>query len=116
MRKRIFPARAAAAPSPRRVTVRSTTILAVRRGDKAAIGGDGQVTMGSSVMKADAVKIRPLMEGRVLVGFAGATADAFALLERFETKLKDFPENIPRAAIELARIGERTVRSAGLRR
>ena len=103
MLKRTPPAHDGLVPPPRRVEVRSTTILAVRKGNKAAIGGDGQVTMGSSVMKADAVKIRSLMDGQVLIGFAGATADAFALLERFETKLKDFPENIPRAAIELAK-------------
>jgi ATP-dependent HslUV protease subunit HslV len=68
-----------------------------------AIGGDGQVTLGSSVMKADAVKIRRLMDNRVITGFAGASADAFALLERFEAKLKDYPNNVPRAAIELAK-------------
>jgi ATP-dependent HslUV protease subunit HslV len=69
------------------------------------MGGDGQVTVGNAIMKADAVKIRRLMEGKVLTGFAGATADAFALLERFEAKLKDFPSNVPRAATELARSG-----------
>lgn len=68
-----------------------------------AMGGDGQVTVGESIMKADAMKIRRLMDDQVLVGFAGATADAFALLERFEAKLKDFPANMPRAAIELAK-------------
>src|SRR5512135_323238 len=83
--------------------VRSTTILTVRHKGRVAMGGDGQVTVGNTIMKADAVKIRRLMEGRVLTGFAGATADAFALLERFETKLKDFPENVPRAATELAK-------------
>ena len=67
------------------------------------MGGDGQVTVGTSIMKADAVKIRRLMEGKVLTGFAGSTADAFALLERFEAKLKDFPSNVPRAATELAK-------------
>ncbi len=67
------------------------------------MGGDGQVTLGSAVMKADASKIRRLMDGNVLCGFAGASADAFALLERFETKLKDFPKNVPRAATELAK-------------
>ena len=83
--------------------VHSTTILTVRRGDLVAMGGDGQVTVGESIMKADAMKIRRLMDDQVLVGFAGATADAFALLERFEAKLKDFPANMPRAAIELAK-------------
>ena len=80
-----------------------TTILTVRHNGEVAIGGDGQVTLGSSVMKADAVKIRPLASGRVLCGFAGSSADAFALLERFEEKLKDYPENVPRAATELAK-------------
>lgn len=81
----------------------STTILSVRHRGRVAIGGDGQVTLGTSVMKADANKIRKLMDGRVITGFAGASADAFALLERFESKLKDYPSNIPRAATELAK-------------
>jgi len=81
----------------------STTILAVRRDSTVAIGGDGQVTYGDTVLKADTTKIRKLLDGQVLVGFAGSTADAFALLERFEARLKDFPGNIPRAATELAR-------------
>jgi ATP-dependent HslUV protease subunit HslV len=81
----------------------STTILAIRHKGKAAIGGDGQVTLGNVVMKGDAHKIRKLESGRVLVGFAGASADAFALLERFEAKLKDFQGNVPRAATELAK-------------
>ena len=81
----------------------ATTILTVRHKGQVAMGGDGQVTLGTAVMKADAVKIRRLMSGRVLCGFAGASADAFALLERFEAKLKDFPANIPRAATELAK-------------
>jgi ATP-dependent HslUV protease subunit HslV len=82
---------------------RSTTILTVRHQGVVALGGDGQVTVGNAIMKADAVKIRRLMEGKVITGFAGATADAFALLERFEAKLKDFPSNVPRAATELAK-------------
>ncbi|WP_165221018.1 ATP-dependent protease subunit HslV [Aquisphaera insulae] len=81
----------------------ATTILAVRRGGKVAMGGDGQVTLGTQVMKADAVKVRKLLDGQVIVGFAGSAADGFALLERFEAKLKDFPNNVPRAAIELAK-------------
>lgn len=81
----------------------STTILTVRHKGIVAMGGDGQVTVGNAIMKADAVKIRRLMDGRVLTGFAGATADAFALLERFEAKLKDYPHNVPRAATELAK-------------
>ena len=82
---------------------RSTTILAVRRDGRAAIGGDGQVTLGQVVMKGDAHKIRRLYNGQVLVGFAGAAADAFALMERFEAKLKDFQGSVPRAATELAK-------------
>jgi ATP-dependent HslUV protease subunit HslV len=84
-------------------TIRSTTILAVRHRDKVAIGGDGQVTLGNVVMKSDARKIRALYNGRVLVGFAGASADAFALMERFEAKLKDHQGSVPRAATELAK-------------
>jgi len=82
---------------------RATTILTVRHKGIVAMGGDGQVTVGSSIMKGDAVKIRRLMDGKVITGFAGSTADAFALLERFEAKLKDFPSNVPRAATELAK-------------
>jgi ATP-dependent HslUV protease subunit HslV len=82
----------------------ATTILSVRRGSSVAIGGDGQVTLGTTVMKADAVKIRKLIDGQVLVGFAGSAADGFALLERFEAKLKDYPNNVPRAATELAKL------------
>jgi len=81
----------------------ATTILTVRHGGKVAMGGDGQVTLGTAIMKADAMKIRRLLDGQVLCGFAGASADAFALLERFEAKLKDFPANMPRAATELAK-------------
>jgi ATP-dependent HslUV protease subunit HslV len=80
-----------------------TTILAVRRDGKSAVGGDGQVTLGNVVMKADARKIRRLFSDRVLVGFAGASADAFALMERFEAKLKDHQGSVPRAATELAK-------------
>ena len=83
--------------------LRSTTILAVRHQGGVAIGGDGQVTLGNVVMKSDAHKIRRLHGGKVLTGFAGASADAFALLERFEAKLKDFQGNVPRAATELAK-------------
>lgn len=83
--------------------IHSTTILAVRRQESVAVGGDGQVTLGNIVMKSDAHKIRRLNNGRVLVGFAGASADAFALLERFEAKLKDFQGSVSRAAIELAK-------------
>jgi ATP-dependent HslUV protease subunit HslV len=82
---------------------RSTTILAVRHQGKVALGGDGQVTLGQTVMKSDAVKIRKFREGSVLVGFAGSAADAFALLERFEARLKDFQGNVTKAATELAK-------------
>lgn len=83
--------------------IHATTILSVRHKGKVAMGGDGQVTLANSVMKADAVKIRRLVDGSVLCGFAGGAADAFALLERFEAKLKDYPANVPRAATELAK-------------
>jgi ATP-dependent HslUV protease subunit HslV len=84
-------------------TMHATTILAVRHKGKVAIGGDGQVTLGNVVMKGDAHKIRKLGDGKVLIGFAGASADAFALLERFEAKLKDYQGSVPRAATELAK-------------
>lgn len=83
--------------------LRATTILAVRKPDMAAIGGDGQVTLGNIVMKSDARKVRRLYDGQVLAGFAGAAADAFSLLERFETRLRDHQGSIPRAATELAK-------------
>jgi ATP-dependent HslUV protease, peptidase subunit HslV len=83
---------------------RSTTILSVRKGDQVALGGDGQVTLGNVVAKADATKIRRIGPGgKVLVGFAGSAADAFALLERLEKKLGEFPDNTRRAAVELAK-------------
>ena len=83
--------------------IHSTTILTVRHKGKVALGGDGQVTMGNAVVKSDALKIRKLFDGKVLVGFAGGAADAFALLERFEAKLRDFQGSVPRAATELAK-------------
>ena len=83
--------------------IRSTTILAVRRDGRVALGGDGQVSMGETVMKSNALKVRTLKGGKVLAGFAGSTADAFTLFERFEEKLERFPENLPRAAVELAK-------------
>ena len=82
---------------------RSTTILCVRREGQVAMGGDGQVTLGDSIVKADAVKVRKLHKGAVLSGFAGSAADAFALLDRFEGKLEEFKGNTRRAAIELAK-------------
>jgi ATP-dependent HslUV protease, peptidase subunit HslV len=83
--------------------IRSTTILAVRRDGRVALGGDGQVSIGETVMKSNALKVRTLKGGKVLAGFAGSTADAFTLFERFEEKLERFPENLPRAAVELAK-------------
>src|SRR6202007_1340369 len=83
--------------------IHATTILAVRHQGGVAIGGDGQVTLGNVVMKSDAHKIRRMQGGNVLVGLAGAAADSFALLERFEAKLKDYQGSVPRAATELAK-------------
>jgi ATP-dependent HslUV protease subunit HslV len=83
--------------------IRSTTILTVRRDGRTAIGGDGQVTLGQTAVKHDASKLRRLAGGKVLCGFAGSAADAFALLERFEGKLESFKGNMRRAAIELAK-------------
>ena len=82
---------------------RSTTVLAVRHKGDIVLGADGQVTYGNTIMKSDTKKLRRMLDGKVLVGFAGSTADAFALMERFETKVKDYPGNIARAATELAR-------------
>jgi len=84
-------------------TIRATTILAVRRDGKVALGGDGQVTVGDTVMKANAQKVRLLRGGNVLGGFAGAAADALTLFDKFEEKLERFPTNLPRAAVELAK-------------
>jgi ATP-dependent HslUV protease subunit HslV len=82
---------------------RSTTILAVRRNGKSALGGDGQVSFGHSILKANANKIRKIYGGSVLTGFAGASADAFTLFEKFEKKLEEFSGNLSRAAVELAK-------------
>jgi ATP-dependent HslUV protease subunit HslV len=80
-----------------------TTILAVRRDGLVALGGDGQVTVGQTVMKSNAQKVRTLRGGKLLAGFAGAAADAFTLFEKFEEKLERYPGNLPRAAVELAK-------------
>ena len=80
-----------------------TTILAVRKSGRVALGGDGQVTMGDTVVKSQATKVRSLKSGKVLAGFAGSVADGFTLFERFEEKLDRFPGNLPRAVIELAK-------------
>ncbi len=83
--------------------IHSTTILSVRREGRVAMGGDGQVTLGQAAIKHDARKIRSLGEGKVLCGFAGSAADAFALLDRFDAKLQQHKHNLRRAAIELAK-------------
>ncbi len=83
--------------------IHSTTILCVRRDGHVALGGDGQVTLGDTVMKANANKVRALKGGKILAGFAGASADAFTLFEKFEEKLERYPGNLPRAAVELAK-------------
>ncbi len=82
---------------------RGTTILSVRRGNTVVIGGDGQVSMGNTVMKGNARKVRRLYKGKVLAGFAGGTADAFALFERFEAQLEKYQGHLTRAAVELAK-------------
>ncbi|MDM3872518.1 ATP-dependent protease subunit HslV [Porticoccus sp. W117] len=82
---------------------RGTTILSVRRNGKVVIGGDGQVTLGNTVMKGNAKKVRRLHNGKVIAGFAGGTADAFTLFERFEAKLEEHRGNLTRAAVELAK-------------
>ena len=83
--------------------IRSTTILGVRAGGKTTIGGDGQVTVGQTVIKHNATKIRTLADGKILAGFAGSTADALTLFEKFETKLETYGGNLRRSAVELAK-------------
>lgn len=80
-----------------------TTILGVKRGDQVVVGGDGQVSLGNTVMKGNARKVRRIYHDKVIVGFAGATADAFTLFEKFEGKLEQFSGNLQRAAVELAK-------------
>ena len=82
---------------------RGTTIVSVRRDNQVTLGGDGQVTLGNTIMKGNARKVRTLMDGKVLTGFAGGTADAFTLNERFEAKLQEYNGNLTRAAVELAK-------------
>ena len=81
----------------------ATTILSVRHRNFVALGGDGQVTLDKTIVKSDACKVRRVGGGNVIIGFAGGAADAFALMERFEARLKDYPSNLPRAATELAK-------------
>jgi ATP-dependent HslUV protease subunit HslV len=83
--------------------IRATTILAVRKNGQVALGGDGQVTFGDTVMKSSAQKVRKIREGKVLAGFAGSVADAFTLFEKFEEKLERYPGNLSRAAVELTK-------------
>lgn len=83
--------------------IHATTILAVQHNGQVAIGGDGQATMGNTIAKSNVKKIRKLQEGKILTGFAGSTADAFSLLDRFEEKLSAYGGNMKRAAIELAK-------------
>lgn len=85
------------------VRIRNTTVLLVRRGNAVALAADGQVSLGETVLKTHAQKVRRLHDGKVLAGFAGSTADAFSLLARFESKLEEFRGNLRRAAVELAR-------------
>ena len=87
----------------REITIKSTTVLAVRRNGEVAMAGDGQVTMGDTVVKNNARKVRRLWDGKVLCGFAGATADAFTLFDRFEGKLKEYSGDLARSAVELAK-------------
>lgn len=82
---------------------RATTIVAVRHKGRVALGGDGQVTLGETVLKASAQKVRKLKDGGILAGFAGSVADAFALFEKFEEKLERYPGNLPKAVVELAK-------------
>jgi ATP-dependent HslUV protease subunit HslV len=84
-------------------TIHATTVVGVRRGGQVVIGGDGQVTMGNTVMKASARKVRRMHDGKVIAGFAGSAADGVALFERLEGKLKEFNGNLPRAAVELTK-------------
>ena len=86
-----------------RERIRSTTVLAVRRGGKVALGGDGQVTMGNTVVKGTARKIRRLHDGKIVAGFAGSAADGITLFEKFEARLKEHGGNLLRAAVELAK-------------
>ena len=83
--------------------VRSTTVLAVRKDGRVAMGGDGQVTMGDTVVKGTARKVRVLKDGKILAGFAGAVADAFTLFEKLEEKLERYPANLTKAVVELAK-------------
>jgi len=95
--------------------IRSTTILAVRRGGKLAIAGDGQVTLDKTIVKHGARKVRRIADGKALAGFAGSAADGITLLEKFEAKLNEY-KDIVRASVELARIGAKIARCAASKR
>src|SRR6202011_4306632 len=86
-----------------RTKIRSTTVIGVRRDGKVVMAGDGQVTLGSEVLKSSAKKLRRLYNDKILAGFAGSTADAFSLFARFEAKLEQFNGNLPRSVVELAK-------------
>lgn len=88
----------------KKTRIRSTTVIAIKRNGKVAMAGDGQVTMGQTVMKGNARKVRKMYDGKVLTGFAGATADAFNLFDKFEMKLQEYSGDITRAAVELAKM------------
>jgi len=85
------------------LTMHATTIVTVRKGNKVVIAGDGQVSLGQTIMKGNARKVRRIGKGNVIAGFAGATADAFTLLERLEAKLEQYPDQLMRACVELAK-------------
>ena len=87
-----------------KVKIRSTTVIAVKKDGKVAMAGDGQVTLGETVCKGNARKVRKIYNGKILTGFAGSVADAFTLLDKFEEKVKDFNGDITRSAVELAKI------------
>jgi ATP-dependent HslUV protease subunit HslV len=97
------PKDSAATQAPTRRLIRSTTVLCVRRDDRVVMAGDGQVTLGESVIKHGAKKIRRLYQDKILAGFAGSTADAFTLFSRFEAKLEQYHGNLGRSAVELAK-------------
>ena len=84
-------------------SMHGTTILAVRKGNNVVVAGDGQVTLGNTIMKSNAKKVRRLADNKVIAGFAGATADAFTLFERLEAKLEQYPDQLSRACVELAK-------------
>ena len=88
----------------KKTKIRSTTVIAIKRNGQVAMAGDGQVTMGQTVMKGNARKVRKMYDGKVLTGFAGATADAFNLFDKFEMKLQEYSGDITRAAVELAKM------------